>query len=95
MKFFPIILFLHLVIASCIVPAYAGNPVSLDTPPASLEQWYKPANKRQVWLHTMFRLRREMQAISEYAEQNDQAGMDKWIQRLEKDYIKIADMVPE
>jgi len=94
-KFFPIFLFLHLVIASCIAPAYAGNPVSLGTPPASLEQWYKPANKRQVWLHTMFRLRREMQAISEYAEQNDQAGMNKWIKRLEKDYNKIADMVPE
>ena len=95
MKIFPIFLFLHLVIASCIAPAYAGNQVSLVTPPASLEQWYKPANKRQVWLHTMFRLRREMQAISEYAEQNDQAGMNKWIKRLEKDYIKIADMVPE
>ena len=60
-----------------------------------LLQWYKPANKRQVWLHTMFRLRREMQAVSEYAEQNDQAGMKKWIKRLEKDYNKIADMVPE
>ena len=95
MKFFPAFLFLHLVIASCIAPAYAGNPVSIDTPPASLEKWYKPANKRQAWLHTMFRLRREMQAISEYAEQNDQAGMKKWIKRLEKDYNKIADMVPE
>ena len=93
MKYFPALLFLHLVTAA--VPADAGDTVSLDVPPASLEQWYKPANKRQVWLHTMFRLRREMQAIGEYAEQNDRAAMDKWIKRLEKDYKKIADMVPE
>lgn len=69
--------------------------VTIKFPPASLEQWYKPANKRQVWLHTMFRLRREMQAIREYAETNDTAAMKKWIQRLDKDYNKIADMVPE
>ena len=43
----------------------------------------------------MFRLRCEMQAMSEYAEQNDQAGMNKWIKRLEKDDIKISDMVSE
>jgi len=95
MKLAPAFLLLQLVVGACITPAYAGTPVSLDTPPASLEKWYKPANKRQVWLHTMFRLRREMQAISEYAEQNDQPGMEKWITRLEKDYNKIADMVPE
>jgi cytochrome c556 len=95
MKFIPAFLLLHLVIGACIAPAYAATPVKLDAPPASLEKWYKPANKRQVWLHTMFRLRREMQAISEYAEQNDQAGMNKWIKRLAKDYNKIVDMVPE
>ncbi len=95
MKFAPVYLLFNLVVGACIAPAFADGPVSLDIPPASLEQWYKPANKRQVWLHTMFRLRREIQAISEYAEQNDQAGMEKWIKRLEKDYNKIADMVPE
>ena len=78
-----------------LMPAYAEPMVSLKKPPVSLEQWYKPANKRQVWLHTMFRLRREMQAIAEYAEQNDQEAMEKWIKRLDKDYNKIADMVPE
>lgn len=78
-----------------LMPAYAEPMVSLKKPPVSLEQWYKPANKRQVWLHTMFRLRREMQAIAEYAEQNDQKAMEKWIKRLDKDYNKIADMVPE
>ena len=78
-------------------PLLADNhsSISLDVPPASLEQWYKPANKRQVWLHTMFRLRREMQAISEYAQLNDSASMQKWIIRLENDYNKISEMVPE
>ena len=95
MKLIPAFLLLNLVINNCITPAFADTPVSLATPPASLEKWYKPANKRQVWLHTMFRLRREMQAIREYAKQNDRPGMEKWITRLEKDYNKIADMVPE
>lgn len=74
--------------------------VTLKSPPASLEKWYKPANKRQEWLHTMFRLRREMQAISEYARTNEQAvanqaELEKWIKRLDKDYNKIVKMVPE
>ena len=90
-----VFLFICCISASWIIPAYAVGAVSLKKPPASLEQWYKPANKRQVWLHTMFRLRREMQAIAEYAEQNDQKAMGKWIKRLDKDYNKIADMVPE
>ena len=78
-----------------LAPAHADTRISLDIPPASLEKWYKPANKRQVWLHTMFRLRREMQAIDAYAKLGDQAGMAKWIERLEKDYNKISEMVPE
>lgn len=95
MKFTPALFLLYLVIANFTAPACADTPVSLNTPPASLEKWYKPANKRQVWLHTMFRLRREMQAISAYAKLNDRPGMEKWISRLEIDYNKIADMVPE
>ena len=104
MKVAPPLLFLQLLILiwACIwfSPAYAEPMVSLKKPPVSLEQWYKPANKRQVWLHTMFRLRREMQAIAEYAEQNgpaanNQVAMQKWIKRLDKDYNKIAEMVPE
>ena len=78
-----------------LTPVYAEPMVSLKLPPASLQQWYKPANKRQVWLHTMFKLRREMQAIDEYASANDTAAMQKWIKKLDKDYRKIADMVPE
>ena len=88
-------LLLSVMLAGWLSPVYAEPMVSLKKPPVSLEQWYKPANKRQVWLHTMFRLRREMQAIAEYAEQNDQKAMEKWIKRLDKDYNKIADMVPE
>lgn len=75
--------------------SWAQEEKSLSLPPPSLAQWYKPANKRQVWLHTMFRLRREMQAIEEYSKINDLAGMEKWIKRLDKDYSKIAEMVPE
>lgn len=94
MRFFPVI---QLILFSLLFSpaAYAEDSVKLDTPPASLEKWYKPANKRQVWLHTMFRLRREMQAIDEYAKTNNKAAMKKWINRLDKDYNKIADMVPE
>jgi len=48
----------------------------------------------------MFRLRREMQAIGEYAKTNEQiadnqAALKKWIKRLDKDYNKIVEMVPE
>ena len=95
MKFVSYFLFFSVLLVNCLVPAYAEPMVSLKQPPASLEQWYKPANKRQVWLHTMFRLRREMQAIAEYAEQKNPEAMEKWIKRLDKDYNKIADMVPE
>ena len=95
MKYTAALLFIIFIVGVGAAPSYADTRSSLDTPPASLEEWYKPANKRQVWLHTMFRLRREMQAIAEYAEQKDQISMEKWIGRLEKDYNKIADMVPE
>lgn len=69
--------------------------VSLPLPPASLGNWYKPANKRQVWLHTMFRLRRGMQAVTEYTAHGDREMTVKWAQGLAKDYKSIAEMVPE
>lgn len=69
--------------------------ISLPLPPDSLNQWYKPANKRQVWLHTMFRLRRSMQAISEYAALEDKERLVKWSERLVKDYASIGEMIPE
>ena len=77
------------------VPTLAAEEATLRLPPASLTQWYKPANKRQVWLHTMFKLRREMQAVSEYASQRRPELLAKWAQRLADDYRRIAEMVPE
>ncbi len=65
------------------------------TPPASLVKWYKPENKRQVWLHNMFKLRREMQAIKLYSTGNEAALLDKWIALLSKHYLEISEMVPE
>ncbi len=64
-------------------------------PPESLKQWYKPVNKRQVWLHNMFKLRRELQAISLYSQANNLKLMDKWMQRFNEHYLEIAKMVPE
>lgn len=95
MRYITAFLLVQLFSGAFSAPATADIPVTLDIPPASLEKWYKPANKRQVWLHTMFRLRREMQAISEYAALNDRVTMQKWIKRLEDDYTKIPEMVPE
>ncbi len=64
-------------------------------PPQSLAKWYKPENKRQVWLHNMFKLRREMQAIRLYAENKDAEHLEKWAGRLSEHYLKIGEMVPE
>lgn len=95
MFYHKIFVLLFFLLAGSFSPLHAEPTVSLKQPPVSLAQWYKPENKRQVWLHTMFKLRREMQAISEYAGQNDAQAMQKWIQWLDRDYNKIADMVPE
>ncbi len=64
-------------------------------PPASLSQWYKPENKRQVWLHNMFKLRREMQAVQYYADTNNEKLLNQWTDRLSEHYLKIGEMVPE
>jgi cytochrome c556 len=73
----------------------AEKEKNLAIPPESLAQWYKPANKRQVWLHTMFRLRREMLAVSDYTALEDTQRLKEWSDRLAQDYRKIAEMVPE
>jgi cytochrome c556 len=67
----------------------------IKTPPKSIAQWYKPTNKRQVWLHNMFKLRREMQAVRFYATNKDAAHMQKWAAQLSKHYKKTGEMVPE
>ncbi len=69
--------------------------LSLRLPPASLGKWYRPANKHDVWLHTMFSLRRDMQAVSEYSALEDHQNLKVWLDRLEKDYRRIGEMVPE
>jgi len=69
--------------------------VMVKKPPASLAQWYKPENKRQVWLHNMFKLRREMQAVQHYADNNDAQHLEKWVARFTEHYLKIGEMVPE
>ncbi|MCG7910254.1 MAG: cytochrome c [Candidatus Thiodiazotropha taylori] len=63
--------------------------------PDSLSQWYKPENKRQVWLHTMFALRRELQAVDEYAAEGDLELTRKWTDKFTTHYRKLPEMVPE
>ncbi len=82
-----------LVIAG-IVYKHEDKAVIVKTPPKTLAKWYKPENKRQVWLHNMFKLRREMQAVTFYAEQEDNQHLQKWAQSLGEHYLKIAEMVP-
>lgn len=94
----PLIITLHIILF-----AFIGNIIYTHTdlvnavkmPPNSLSQWYKPENKRQVWLHNMFKLRREMQAVEFYAQNKDPILLTKWAQRLNEHYFKISEMVPE
>ena len=79
-------------------PAFAAEEeagVELSLPPASLAQWYKPINERQVWLHNMFGLRRSMLAVSDYLALEDGARLDKWLARFAKRYRHIGEMAPE
>lgn len=64
-------------------------------PPASLAQWYKPENKRQVWLHTMFSLRRSMQALEEYVERGEPQRLAKWADSFATAYERLGEMVPQ
>lgn len=86
-----------LVIGAVVLVAqmHDDHVVVVKKPPQSIGQWYKPENKRQVWLHTMFELRREMLAMESYALAEDSANLNKWAKKLDKDYRKIASMVPE
>ena len=86
---------LFIVIVGGIVYIHKDRVSMIKTPPASLAQWYKPDNKRQVWLHNMFKLRREMQAIRLYSDNNDAKHLEKWLPLLSEHYLKIGEMVPE
>ncbi len=85
-----IILSLLVIFSIHISPVY-----SQSTLPNSLGKWYKPENKRQVWLHTMFAMRRELQAVQEYSDQGDLEGVKKWADKLIKHYRSVPEMVPE
>ena len=80
-----------------LVQKHQEHVIVLKQPPTSLAQWYKPQNKRQVWLHTMFKLRREMLAVELYANEdaNKNENLEKWSAKLVEDYQKIGEMVPE
>lgn len=94
----PLIISLHLVLFAFIAMAiytHTDSVRAVKMPPSSLSQWYKPENKRQVWLHNMFKLRREMQAIAFYAEIQDSLLLAKWTKRLNTHYFEIEKMVPE
>lgn len=86
-----------LLITLALSPTFADEEreVNFSKAPSSIAQWYKPTNKRQVWLHTMFRLRREMQAMGEYAAFEDKARLILWSDKFAKDYRSIGEMVPE
>jgi cytochrome c556 len=86
---------LLIVIVGGIVYIHKDRVTMIKNPPASLAQWYKPENKRQVWLHNMFKLRREMQAVRHYSNNNDVKHLEKWVALLSEHYQKIGEMVPE
>ncbi len=89
-----IILAIVLTLVSALVYQHENKVSLVKTPPEELAKWYKPENKRQVWLHNMFKLRREMQAVDFYAKQENSKHLAKWTEQLSKHYNKISDMVP-
>lgn len=84
-----------ILLATSVSHAEGEREVTITKPPVSIAQWYKPENKRQVWLHTMFRLRREMQAMSEYSAFEDKERLARWMEKFVEDYKSIGKMVPE
>jgi len=82
-------------IAAGIIYLHKDRVIMVKKPPASLARWYKPGNKRQVWLHNMFKLRREVQAARYYAGHGDAEHLEKWVTQFSKHYLKIGEMVPE
>jgi hypothetical protein len=90
-------IFIIFCILSCYVtlPLADGNAVTLKKPPETLKNWYKPINKRQVWLHNMFRLRRELLAINDYSQSQQEKLLKQWFKEFKKDYLEIGKMIPE
>ncbi|MEN8206028.1 MAG: hypothetical protein ABFS24_08445 [Pseudomonadota bacterium] len=86
---------LFLLVVGGIVYIHKDRVTLIRNPPASLAQWYKPENERQVWLHNMFKLRREMQAVRFYSDNKDAEHLEKWATLLSEHYLKTGEMVPE
>lgn len=91
----PILFLLALLLLPAAAQPDDSRSITLNLPPESLGQWYRPVAKQDVWLHTMFALRREMQAVAEYSALGDSRRLGQWLERLEADYRKIGEMVPE
>ncbi len=89
------LLVLSWVLTVALVLMHKGRVQLVKLPPASLAKWYKPQSERHVWLHNMFNLRREMQAVSYYANNHQATQLAEWTSSLQKHYQKIAEMVPE
>lgn len=94
-SYFILLQLLLIAIFSGAVYVHKDKVILLSKPPQSLGQWYKPENKRQVWLHNMFKLRREMQAVRFYADRKDGKNLESWVNDLGKHYLEIGEMVPE
>ena len=93
-RYFIILQAITLLVAAGLIYKHQDKTQLVKTPPTELAQWYKPENKRQVWLHNMFKLRREMQAVAFYAQNEDADNLQKWTDKLNQHYTKIAEMVP-
>jgi cytochrome c556 len=94
-RYFILVQCLLIGIVGAIVFIHKDRVALIKTPPASLAQWYKPENNRQVWLHNMFKLRREMQAVKFYANSKEDSHLQKWVGQLSEHYLEIGEMVPE
>jgi len=93
-RYFIILQVIILLLVAGLVYKHQDKVTLVKTPPTELAQWYKPENKRQVWLHNMFKLRSEMQAVEFYAQNKEAEHLQKWVAQLSQHYAKIAEMVP-
>ena len=94
-RYFILVQCLLIGIVGAVVFIHKDRVALIKAPPASLAQWYKQENKRQVWLHNMFKLRREMQAVKFYANSKEDSHLQKWAGQLSEHYLEIGKMVPE
>lgn len=90
-----LVLLCVIAVSGLLIYKHTGKVKLVVMPPDSLAAWYKPENKRHVWLHNMFKLRREMQAVEHYASVKDPDNLALWTNRLAEHYAKIGEMVPE